>query len=128
MNLLDCRSYNRQWIPLNSVIDLESVRDSLKWGVVILIYKESGKDPLLVESYRDVTLSSVVTKVLEFLVLERLQMVFLEASIPHLIQSAYRKRVWKCMIGRYLRGGSQVFMCLYNLQKVFDLVMLQRWV
>ena len=80
---------------MNSVIDLESVRDSLKWGVVILIYKESGKDPLLVESYRDVTLSSVVTKVLEFLVLERLQMVFLEASIPHINQSAYRKRVWK---------------------------------
>ena len=45
------------------------------------------------ESYRGMTLSSVVTKVLEFLVLERLQMVFLEASIPYPNQSAYRKRV-----------------------------------
>ena len=78
---------------LNTVIDLESVLDSLKQGVVILVYKGSGKDPLQVKSYRGVTLSSVVTKVLEFMVLERLQMVFLEASIPHPKQSAYRKRV-----------------------------------
>ena len=76
------------------------------------------------------TLSSVVTKVLEFLILERLQMVFLEVSVPQPNQSAYRKRV-SCsdsifatqeVIGRYLRGGSQVFMCLYNLQKAFDSV------
>ena len=61
--------------------------DSLKLGVVVPVYKGSGKGPLLVESYRGVTLSSVVTKVLEFLILERLQMVFLEASIPHPNQS-----------------------------------------
>ena len=53
---------------LNAVIDLELVPDSLKWGVVIPVYKRSGKYPLLVESYRGVTLSSVVTKVLAFLV------------------------------------------------------------
>ena len=60
------------WYLECSYIDLESVPDSLKRGVVVLVYKGSGKDPLQVESYRGVTLSSVVTKVLEFLVLERL--------------------------------------------------------
>ena len=102
---------------LNAVIDLESVPDSLKRGVVVPVYKGSGKDPLLVESYRGVTLSSVVTKVLEFLVLERLHIVFLEAYIPHCNQSAYRKRV-SCgdaifatqeVICRYLRGGSHAY-------------------
>ena len=78
---------------LNVVIDLESVQDSLKRGVVVPVYKGSGKDPQLVESYRGVTLSSVVTKVLEFLVLERPQVVLLEASIPNPNQSTYRKRV-----------------------------------
>ena len=57
-------------------------------------------------------------------------MIFLEASIPHPNQSAYRKRV-SCadsifatqeVVGRYLQSGSQVFMCVYDLQKVFDLV------
>ena len=65
-------------------------------------------------------------------------MVFMEASIPHPNQSAYRKRM-SCadfifaaqeVVGRYLRSGSQVFVCLYDLQKAFDLVeypvMLQR--
>ena len=98
--------------------------------MVVPVYKGGGKDPLLVGNYRGVTLSSVVTKVLEFLVLERLHMVFLEASIPHPNQSAYRKRV-SCadaifasqeVVARYLRGGSQVFMCLYDLQKAFDSV------
>ena len=45
-------------------------------------------------------------------------------------QSAYRKAV-SCadaifttqeIIARYLRGGSRVYMCLYDLQKVFDSV------
>ena len=34
---------------LNAVIDLELVPDSLKRGVVVPVYKGSGKDPLLVE-------------------------------------------------------------------------------
>ena len=117
-------------IILNMAIDCESVQDSLEWGVVVLDYKGSGKDPLLVDSYRGVTLPSVVTKVLEFLVLERLQIIFLEASIPHTNQSAYRKRV-SCGnaifatqegFGRYLWGVSQVFMYLLDLQKALDLV------
>ena len=42
---------------LNAVIDLELVPDSLKQGVVVPVYKGSGKDPLLVESYRGLVLS-----------------------------------------------------------------------
>ena len=74
------------------------------------------------------TLTSMVAKVLEFLSLRRLglRMVFLEADLPHVNQTAYRKSV-SCadaifatqeVIARYLKGS----MCLYNLQKAFDLV------
>ena len=77
-------------------------------------------------------LTSMVAKVLEFLFLERLQFVFAEAGLPHMHvnQSAYRKAV-SCAdaifvtqetIARYLRGGSRVHMCLYDLQKAFDSV------
>ncbi len=53
-----------------------------------------------------------------------------EAGIPHINQSAYRRKV-SCAdaifatqeaIARYVRGGSRVHMCLYNFQKAFDLV------
>ena len=81
-------------------------------------------------SYRGITLSSVISKVLEFLLLERLEPFFLEANIPHPNQSAYRKKT-SCAdailatqeaISRYVQGGDRVFMCLSDLSKAFDLV------
>ena len=76
------------------------------------------------------TLSSVIAKVLEFLILMGLQPLLLEANIPHVNQSAYQKRV-SCdnaiiatqeVIAQYVRGGSQAFMCLYDMQKAYDSV------
>ena len=69
-----------------------------------------------------------MSKVLEMLLLNRLETVFVEADIPHPNQSAYRKKV-SCadaifatqeIIARYMGNGSRVFMCLYDLQKAFD--------
>ena len=54
----------------------------------------------------------------------------MEAGLPHPNQSAYRKRV-SCadaifasqeVISRYLKEGSRMYMCLYDLQKAFDSV------
>ena len=54
----------------------------------------------------------------------------MEAGLPHVNQSAYRKAV-SCsdavfakqgIIARYLRGRGPVHMCLYDLQKDFDSV------
>ena len=78
---------------LNAIKELEVVLDVLKRGLIVPVYKGGGKDPLKVDSYRGVTLTSVVAKVLEFLVLERLQPVFMEAGLPHVNQSGYRKAV-----------------------------------
>ena len=84
-----------KWLTgiLNAVICLEAIPDSLKCGIIVPVYKGSGRDPLRADNYRGVTLSSVVSKVLEVLILERLEMVFTEAKFPHPNQSAYRKRV-----------------------------------
>ena len=59
-----------------------------------------------------------------------MQDILKEAGIPHINQSAYRKKI-SCTetifatqetIGRYMREGSQVYMFLYDLQKAFDSV------
>ena len=94
----------------------------------IPIYKGNGKDPLNADSYLGITITSVIAKVLEFLILERMECIFLESGIPHINQSAYRKRVGCAdaifvtqeAIARYVRDGSTVHMCLYDLQKAFD--------
>ena len=92
--------------------------------------RDDGKDPPRMDSYRGITLTSIIAKVLEFLLLERLECVFVEAGLPHVNQSAYRRAV-SCadaifamqeVIAKYLRGGSWVYMCLYDLQKAFDSV------
>ena len=62
--------------------------------------------------------------------LERLNSVFSEAGLPHINQMAYRRGV-SCadaifatqeLIAKYMRGGSWLFMCLYDLHKAFDSV------
>ena len=115
---------------LNAIVELESVPEVLKRGVVVPVYKGRGKDSLRTDSYRGITLASMVVNVLEFLLLECLESVFLEAGLPHINQFAYRRAV-SCedavfatqeVIAKYLRGGSRVYMRLYDQQKVFDSV------
>ena len=113
---------------LNSILDVEEIPCSLKTGLTIPVYKGGGKDPCDVNSYRGITLNSVLSKALELLILQRLEPLFTDAGIPHPNQSAYRRNV-SCadaifatqeVINRYLREGSRVYMCLYDLQKAFD--------
>ena len=53
----------------NAIIVLEALPNSLNCGIIVPVYKGSGRDPLLPGSYRGITLSSVVSKVLETLLL-----------------------------------------------------------
>ena len=53
------------------MVNLEVVPSVLKSGVIVPVYKGGSKDPMNVHSYGGVALTSVVGKVLEFLILER---------------------------------------------------------
>ena len=115
---------------LNAIVAFEEIPDMLKCGVVVPVYKGGGKDPLNPSNYRGITITPVVSKVIESLLLTRIQLVFADADVPHCNQSAYRRNV-SCAdaifatqetISRYISDGSNVFMCLYDLQKAFDSV------
>ena len=121
----------RDWILqiCNAITELEHVSDSLKIGMITPLYK-GGKDPLDRHSYRGITLTSVLAKVLESLILTRLQCHFSEKGIPHLNQTAYRKGV-SCaeaifstleVLSIYSQRCEKVYMCFYDLQKAFDSV------
>ena len=103
----------------NAIVELEHVPESLKLGIVTLIYKGGGRDPLNTSSYRGITLTSVIAKILESLVLERLQVVLMEKGLPHPNQTAYRKRV-ACAeaifstfeaISQFAQHGEKVCLC-----------------
>ena len=115
---------------MNAVVEVEAIPEVMKRGVVVPVYKSGGKDSLRTDSYRSITLTSIVAKVLEFLLLEWLDSVFSEAGLPHIDQTAYRGGIsfadaifaTQVLIAKYLRGGSRIFMCIYVLQKAFDSV------
>ena len=47
----------------NRILKLEDFPECMKDGIVVLVYKRQVKDPLLVTSYRGITLSSILSKV-----------------------------------------------------------------
>jgi hypothetical protein len=52
------------WVTeiLNSIVDVKQIPACLKLGITILVYKGGGKDPLNANSYRCITLNSVISK------------------------------------------------------------------
>ena len=42
----------------------------LREGIIFPVYKGKGKDPLLMENYRGITLSSVIVKLFEIIFLQ----------------------------------------------------------
>ena len=74
-------------------MESEAVPIVLKTGILVPVYKGGGNDPLEVDSFRRVTSTSTLTKVLEFLIVDRLQLFLLEPGLPHVNQSAYRRGI-----------------------------------
>ena len=64
----------RLWLRkiFNRIITLEQIPTSLNEGLIIPVHKSKGKDPFKPESYRGITLSSVISKLLEIILLRRL--------------------------------------------------------
>ena len=114
----------------NRILTLEELPDCLKEGLVVPIYKKQGKDPLLVSSYRGITLSSVLSKVLEIILLQRLSSHLEDQGFPDQLQTAYQKGI-SCMdaifatqetLTNQLRDGGQPYLCLFDIEKAFDSV------
>ena len=81
------------WLLKTLIIELEAIPSTLKCGSITPIYKGGAKDPLDQNSYRGITVASVMAKVLESLILGRLNTVLLEPGVPHVNQTAYRRGV-----------------------------------
>ena len=114
----------------NAIISLEEVPTCFKEGVIIPVYKGRGKDPLLASSYRGITLSSIMAKSLEIVILKRMSPFLDEIGFPDVNQTAYQKGV-SCtdaifstqeVLLNCIRQGEKPFLCLYDIEKAFDSV------
>ena len=82
------------------------------------------------KSYRSITLSAVLAKVMESLILGRLRNVLAENWLPHANQTAYQKNI-SCseaifstleIVSNHCRKGDRMYICFYDLQRAFDSV------
>ena len=69
-----CKAYN-------SICDLEQIPDCFKHGIIVPAFKGKGRDPLRVNSYRGITLTSVLAKVLEILLLNRMSVILDDSEV-----------------------------------------------
>ena len=113
---------------MNAIAHLESIPDSLNLAVITPVYKGSGKDPLDRGSYRGISVTPIIAKLLELLILARLQTHLQELGFPHANQSGYRKQT-SCadaifstaeLMSHYLSEGENIYLCCYDLQKAFE--------
>ena len=112
----------------NSIRHFEQLLACMKEGIVVPIYKGRGKDPLLLSSYRDITISSVITKLFEVIILRRLSPRLKEAGFPDLSQTAYQNGVscantiyttQKTLLTHVGEGG-RPFLYHFDIEKAFD--------
>ena len=115
---------------VNAILEMEEIPSSFKLGSICPVYKGGGKDPLLANNYRGITMNSIFSKVLETLILSRLESTLTETGLPHLNQTAFCKytgctdaiSATQELIARYISEGSTVHMCLFYIQRAFDSV------
>ena len=113
---------------LNSIVEFEEIPPPpppppmFKSGLICPVYKGGGRDTTHTTNYRSITMNSVLSKLLEILILHGMEASLAEAGFPHLNQPAFRKHVGCAdaifasqeLIARYLNEGSTVHMCLLD--------------
>ena len=100
----------------------------MKEGVIVPVYKGKGKDPLMPESYRGITMSSVIAKTFELILLNRMSPILEEMGFPDINQTAFQRGI-SCsdavfstqeVLLNYIRQNNKPFLCLYDIEKAFD--------
>ena len=72
----------------NAMVTLEYIPPSLCHGLIIPVYKGKGRDPFNPNSYRGITLTSVIAKIFETILLHRMLPILHESNFPHISQTA----------------------------------------
>ena len=75
----------------NSIIKLEAIPPSLNSGLVTPVFKGKGRDSLNPDSYRGITVNSIIAKCFEKAIFHRLWPILEEKGFPHPSQSAFVK-------------------------------------
>ena len=77
---------------LQNIMDTASIPENFKFGLITPVYKGHGSDPAVTDSYRDISVLTILCKVFEKVLVPRLNDDLAKECIPSELQFAYHKR------------------------------------
>ena len=112
----------------NAMVMLEYIPPSLCHGLIIPVYEGKGRDPFNPNGYCGITLTSVIAKIFETILLRRMLPILHKSNFPHISQTAYLSGrscadalfVTNETPHSFMRNGDSPYLCLYDLEKAFD--------
>ena len=115
---------------INAVIKLSYAPTNMKRGVIITLFKGGNKRKDNPDNYRAITLSSVILKILERILLTRIELFDSIQPPLHPLQAGFRKQIGCTMTSFLAReslcfakeNGSKVYACYLDIRKAFDQV------
>ena len=114
----------------NSMIRITYIPKSLKQSLIIPVYKGGNKPKDSVNSYRGISLTPVINKVFEKLVLNRIKPWLTKHNFPPPLQQAFREKTDCVSLSfavqeaiRYaVNQGSRIYGCFMDIKSAFDIV------
>jgi len=118
-------------ILYNTILEtniIHIIPNAFKVGTLVPLYKGKGKDKHRMDSYRGITLMSVLNKLLEKIIWTRLKPWLVQHGFPHQQQFACRtgsnsllnSYVLQDVISYHTERGSKVYTCFLDAEKAFD--------
>lgn len=117
-------------ILFNNILECKYVPEMFRVGKIISIYKGKNKDKCNPTNYRGITLTSVISKLFEKILLSRVEQSFTHNNVtfPHDLQFGFRCEygaipacfVLKEALNYYISRGSPVFCAFLDNEKAFD--------
>lgn len=113
-----------------AMLKLSYAPDDMKKGIIITLFKGGNKRKDDPENYRAITLSSVILKLFERVLLTRIQMFSNLATPIHPLQGGFQKGLGCLMTSFMLRESiyfakenhSRLYVCFLDVRKAFDCV------
>ena len=114
----------------SAMIKLAHVPVEMKRGTIITLFKGGNKRKDDPDNYRAITLSSVLLKLLERIILTRIQLFDTLTPPIHALQGGFQKNFGCLMTSFLLResifyakeNGSKLYVCFLDVKKAFDCV------
>ena len=109
----------------NNMVKFECMPECLNNATIVPIYKGKGKNPLSTNSYRGISLTSIIGKLFECILLHRMTPILEKNGIPNHTQSAYQAglscadptEVVQEAVRSHIQHGSTVCISVFMISK-----------